>query len=500
MEHRLNMESSHMEEGERPLASVVIANYRGEELLSSCLDSLRAQDTDQPFEVVVVDDGSDDGSAELVLSRYPEVRLLVNRRNVGPAAAKNIGASVARGEYLAFLDNDVELHPSWMRYMLEAMTSDGDGLGACASHIMLNGHSAVLNSTGGMINLLGYAWDRGIFDQDSGTYRHVPRVMYACTAAMMMRKSVFEELGGFDERYRYLFEDVDLGWRMNIYGYRVCYEPRAVARHLLSFTMGKRRLRNQYLYERNRLRALIKNMESDTLRMVRRELLFWFGRRMCSEMESGLNARQKAILPLRMAQALAWNLLYLPDTLRLRKEIAARRVASDLQLISEGVLCPQIGEPPVGVDPRGNGNGTGTRPVEKELGARLEMGHARPEALGEGWYGLETDARGISFRWTAERASVFLRTGRGRRQLCIRTLMAHPECLSRVTVRIDGRQVSTFEVPNEYHVHRIPLPYNIGPGVHEVEIEVENPFRPKDTLRVEDHRTLGIAVAYLGLH
>ncbi|MBC7228936.1 MAG: glycosyltransferase family 2 protein [Actinobacteria bacterium] len=485
---------------DRPLVSVIIANYRGEALLPPCLDSLRAQDTDRPFEVIVVDDGSDDGSAELVRSRYPEARLLVNARNVGPAAAKNIGASQARGDYLAFLDNDVELHPSWMRYMLEAMASGDEALGACASHIMLNGHSRVLNSTGGLINLLGYAWDRGIFKEDSGTYAHATRVMYACTAAMMISKGVFEELGGFDRRYRYLFEDVDLGWRMNIRGYRVAYEPRAVARHLLSSTMGRRRLRNQYLYERNRMRAMIKNMEADTLKLIRREFFFWFGQRMRSEMESGLTARQKVALPLRMAQAVAWNLFWLPDTLRLRKETARNRAVSDQQLISAGVLCPQIGEPPVGVDPRGNGNGAEVMAGEVEIGSRADMARVRPGALGEGWYGPETDARGVSFRWTAQRATVFLRAGRRTRHLCVRTVMAHPEGLSRVAVRIDGRQVSNFEVPNEYHVHRIPLPRPVEPGVRQVELRVENPFRPRDVLRVEDHRTLGIAVAYLGLH
>lgn len=489
-----------METKERPLASVVIANYRGETLLAPCLDSLRAQDTDLPFEVIVVDDGSDDGSADLVTSRYPEVKLMVNRRNMGPAAAKNVGAAEARGDYLAFLDNDVELHPSWMRYMLEAMTADHDRLGACASHIMLNSHSTVLNSTGGLINMLGYAWDRGIFNEDSKTYSYSLRVMYACTAAMMIRRGVFEELGGFDERYRYLFEDVDLGWRMNIRGYRVAYEPRAVARHLLSSTMGRRRLRNQYLYERNRLRALLKNMERETLRLVRKELVFWFGQRMRSEMESGLTARQKAVLPLRMAQALVWNLIRLPDTLRLRKEVADTRVVSDLELISAGVLCPQIGEPPVGLDPRGNGNGNGIGIDERELGNRLEMARAKPAALGPGWYGLETDVRGVSFRWTAESAVVYLRSGRRRRQLYIRTVMAHPDGLSRVAVRIDGRQVSTFEAPNGYHVHRIPLAHPVEPGLREVELRVENPFRPRDTLRVEDRRTLGIAVAYVGLH
>ena len=99
---------------------MVIPNYRGEELLPTCLDSVMAQPGRIPFEVIVVDDGSDDGSIELVAERYPEIKLLVNRRNVGPAAAKNLGAAASRGKYIAFLDNDVELQPGWMEAMLES--------------------------------------------------------------------------------------------------------------------------------------------------------------------------------------------------------------------------------------------------------------------------------------------------------------------------------------------------------------------------------------------
>ena len=115
-----------MVSGEKPLASVIIANYRGEDLLPSCLDSVVGQVVDFPFEIIVVDDNSDDASVELVASRYPQVEVVVNRRNKGPAAAKNIGASAANSEFIAFLDNDVELDPNWLSHMYNRVAGSGD--------------------------------------------------------------------------------------------------------------------------------------------------------------------------------------------------------------------------------------------------------------------------------------------------------------------------------------------------------------------------------------
>ncbi len=493
-------EKRDMVTGEKPLASVIIANYRGEELLPSCLDSIMGQAVDFPFEIIVVDDNSDDASVELVSSRYPEVKVVANRRNRGPAAAKNIGAAAANSEYIAFLDNDVELHPHWLSRMYGTITSSGDELGACASHILLNGYSSILNSTGGMINLLGYAWDRGIFNKDSDTYSYSRRVMYACSAAMMTRKQVFDEVGGFDERFRYLFEDADLGWRMNIYGYKVAYEPGALVKHLLSSTMGHRRLRNLYLYERNRLRALAKNMEKDTLRLVRRELSFWLWQRMRAELENGLNMGQKIVLPLRMAQALAWNMLWMPDTAKCRRDVARHRAVSDRRLIKDGVLSPQIGEPPIGEDPRVVREEQGCEAGSHAPPRKISMSRQRGGVLGPGWFDKEIDARGVAFRWTGERAAVNLKAGKKRRHVSVRTVMAHPAELTQVSMYVNGRLISTFEVPNQYHVHKIPLPGGLEPGTWEIELRVKNPFRPREALHVEDQRTLGIAVASLEIH
>lgn len=481
----------------KPRASVIIANYQGEELLPPCLESVISQETGAPYEIIVVDDGSNDGSVELVSRRYPQVRLVVNHRNRGPAAAKNIGAGEARGEYIAFLDNDVELHRGWLEAMLGRLSREDERVGACASHMLLNGYHSILNSTGGMINLLGYAWDRGIFKADSDSYSYNTRVMYACSAAMMVRKRVFEEVGGFDERFCYLFEDADLGWRMNIYGYQVVYEPQAVVKHLLSSTMGKKWLRNLYLYERNRLRASIKNMEADTLKCVHREMSYWFTHRMYKEMDNGLDFRQKVLLPLRMTQALGWNLVFLPGTLVQRRQIGRHRVISDCQLMSEGILCAQIGDPPIGEDPRLKMNDAQPAGAVRSLPRKVCMTRERDGVLGPGWHEREVDVRGVAFRWTGEKATVFLRSGGKRNYIYLRTVMAHPLGLTQVSLKVNGRPISTFEVPNHPHQHKIPVPQDIGPGPWEVELHVLNPFRPRETLQVEDQRTLGIAVASL---
>lgn len=478
-----------------PLVSFIIPSYRGADILPACLHTVLGQRTCRSFEIIVVDDGSRDESAEMVRRNFPGVKVVERRRNRGPAAAKNLGAAEAAGRYLAFLDNDVELHPDWLEAMVSRLEREREA-GACASHILLHGEGAILNSTGGMVNLLGYAWDRGIFNPDSGSYRFQDRVMYACSAAMMARREAFEEAGGFDERFRYLFEDADLGWRMNLMGYKVLYEPRAVAWHRLSSTMGGRWLRNLYLYERNRLRSLLKNMEGGSLRWMGREVVYWYFRRMYVEMENGVDLRTKFLLPLRMFQALAWNLLHLPGTMALRRRVKERRRVPDRVLLFEGLLCPQVGEPPMDRNPRdGSRVGTGRKVFRRRVMVARE-----PEwALGPGWYGREEDPHGIPFRWMGEKASLAFEGKRRGRQLVLRTVMAHPRGLSQVAIRVNGRRICVVEVPNRPHVHRIRIPEGVKGTAWEVELEVLNPFRPRDVLGIEDQRLLGVAVVSVGM-
>ncbi len=148
-----------------PLVSIIIPNYNGAGLLPACLESIKAQ-TFTDFETVVVDDCSQDGSRELLRGRYPWVRLITNATNLGPAVAKNRGLQEATGRLIAFIDNDVTLAPDWLEQMVRA-SDDWQDTCMFASKLFFADAPCVLNSTGGLANLGGYAWDRGVYESDS---------------------------------------------------------------------------------------------------------------------------------------------------------------------------------------------------------------------------------------------------------------------------------------------------------------------------------------------
>jgi len=485
-----------MKEDIKPQISFVIPNYQGENLLPACLDSIFSQKTGTTYEVIVVDDCSTDGSADLVSRSYGQVKLIVNQRNRGCAASKNIGAAEARGEHIAFLDNDIELDPHWLEAMAGRFHREGEKLGACASHILINGYSSLLNSTGGFVNLLGYAWDRGIFGQDTDSYSHNTQVMWACAASMIVRRSIFEEIGGFDSAYEYLFDDVDLGWRMNILGYGVAYEPRAIAYHHQKAAQGWKLIRRLQLYERNRLRNLLKNMQGPTVRWIRRELICNFLHRVRRELGNrNFSPLMRLSLIPRMFQALAWNVVHLRDTLSRRREVEGTRKLTDWQLMRRGVLCPFLGDPYIMEDPRLKESADRPAGQGKTRRGRVIMSNEMNGSLGAGWYAREIDIRGVYFRWMDRRAVLYLRGRKGKRHLAFSSVMAHPVDMTRVSVSINGRFISTFEVPNHPNRQKIELPPDIQPGEWEVELTVENPFSPRELLGIEDHRRLGVAVA-----
>ncbi|MGQ9537875.1 MAG: glycosyltransferase family 2 protein [Actinomycetota bacterium] len=478
--------------------SYVIPSYRGKDLLPACLQSVFSQSSKAAREVIVVDDASDDGSAEMVRELFPEVRLIVNRSNLGPAAAKNVGAAQARGRFIAFLDNDVELFPDWEEAMLNRFAREGDGLAACASRLLGEEPRGRTIGAGGIINLLGHAWDRGDLGEGESLFRYPLPVAYACTAAMMVRREALCKVGGFDERLRYAYEDADLGWRLNIAGYDVLYEPRASAWHRRNTTLGSGALFNKYHYERGRLRSWVKNLETRTVGWLIREYLFAFLRQARREGREALSRRERWGIWGRMAQVVAWNLLFLPDTLRRRSRVVSLRIRGDGELIRRGLLHPHVGAPPH-LGPRKRKEGRLPVFSSDSHPRKVVMGRRGEEALVEGWYEREKDGLGLVFRWTGQRAIAILGSRGGGKELLLRTRMGHPEGGSQAVVRVDGVGVGTIEVPNKLSLHHFPLPRAEQGRAREVEIEVLNPFRPREVLGVEDLRVLGIAVVSLEL-
>ena len=242
--------------------TVVVVNLDGAEFLPDCLDSLAAQEYPHALvTVVVVDNGSTDGSVDLLQTRYPWVTVLPQEENIGFAPAVNVGARAATGECLVFLNNDARADPRFLAELTGAYAPD-DGVAAVGARIV-SWDGLELDffegATGldGMGSQIGYGSPAHLTDAAGER-----DLLFACGGAMLIGRDTYLEIGGFDDRFFAYFEDVDLGWRMQVEGLRVVAAPEAVAYHRMHGTSSRFAFHKRvFLYERNALLCLIKNIE-----------------------------------------------------------------------------------------------------------------------------------------------------------------------------------------------------------------------------------------------
>ncbi len=218
-----------------PRASIVIPTWNGAELLAACLRSLRAQ-TFRAFEVVVVDNGSTDRTRAMLAQEFGEVRLVPLPANRGFAPATNAGLRAARGEILVCLNNDVEAEPEWLAALVAALDARPD-VGSVASKMMDAKRPGIIDAAGDGMALV--AWNLGRGQADGPRFREGREILSACAGAAAYRRAVFDRVGWFDETYFAWFEDVDLGIRAQLAGWRCWYEPGAVVRHHGSATAAR---------------------------------------------------------------------------------------------------------------------------------------------------------------------------------------------------------------------------------------------------------------------
>ena len=252
--------------GPSPLISIIVVNLNGRSLLSECLDALAAQDyPGGRVEIILVDNGSTDDSVAFVREAYPAVRVIEVGRNLGFAGGNNRGAQAATGDYLALINNDARADPRWLREMVQALESRPEV--ACAAAKILDQDGKTIDSVGPVMNLYGRAFqiEEGL-PVASGFYDEQRELLAPCGGAMMIRRDVFCQVGGFDEDYIAYYEDVDLGWRLWLYGHRVLFVPQAVVYHKQHQTGAGFPVEQRYvLSEINALRTVIKNYEEGNL-------------------------------------------------------------------------------------------------------------------------------------------------------------------------------------------------------------------------------------------
>ncbi len=258
---------------EVPSLSVVVVNYRGADDTITCLRALQTvlDYPEQRLQLVCVDNASGDDSVRRIRAEVPGVTLVESDTNLGFAGGCNLGARHATGDVLALLNSDARPDRNWALAAVEVLRGDPT-VAAVASKVLDWAGERVDYVDAGLTWFgMGYKPDAGRPLSELVSDRHEsPRdVLFATGAAMFVRAELFAELGGFDERFFMFYEDVDLGWRLNLRGWRVRYEPTSLAYHRhhasMSAVDGKDNARELYLLERNALAALYKNVSDETL-------------------------------------------------------------------------------------------------------------------------------------------------------------------------------------------------------------------------------------------
>lgn len=226
--------------------TVIIPNYKGKDYICPCLDSLRAQQEtwalmhgqSRLFTTIVVDNGSEDGSLELIRQGYPEVKVIALPENTGFCHAVNVGIQQADTPYVLLLNNDTVVRPGFITALLERMESDEKIFSVSPMMLSMQDESRV-DDAGDRYNALGWAFARGK-GQPAGRYEKSVRIFAACGGASLYRREAVLRLGGFDENHFAYLEDIDIGYRALIHGWHNVYEPKAKVLHAGSAASGSR--------------------------------------------------------------------------------------------------------------------------------------------------------------------------------------------------------------------------------------------------------------------
>lgn len=239
--------------------TVIIPNYNGKEYLKACLDSL-LQCEPMDFHVIVVDNGSTDGSVALLENHYPTVETIFLPENTGFAPAVNRGLEHTKTEFALLLNNDTTVEKDFVKRLEMALGTQKKAFSVSAKMVMMH-DPRLLDGAGDLYCALGWAFALGKGKEVEKHYTGSARIFSSCGGAAIYRMDVMKEIGFFDENHFAYLEDVDVGYRAKIRGYYNCYEPSAVCYHAGSGFSGSRY--NEFkirLSSRNSVYLIWKNM------------------------------------------------------------------------------------------------------------------------------------------------------------------------------------------------------------------------------------------------
>lgn len=220
----------------KPKVSFIIVNWNGKEFLKECIDSILSQ-TYKNYEIIIVDNGSSDGSIEFLERNYDIEKLIKLEKNYGFAEANNIAISYATGDYIALINNDLVLESNWLKENLDVfIRNHKQNIGMVATKILQYHNRDYIDSAGVEYLPFGAIKDYKGLNKDDEIVNIEKEVFGACAAAALYKKDMINEIGFFDKEFFAYFEDSDLNFRAQLFGYNCIYNPKAVSYHIGSAT------------------------------------------------------------------------------------------------------------------------------------------------------------------------------------------------------------------------------------------------------------------------
>ena len=247
----------------KPLVSIIIVNYNGRPFLDDCLKSLHQINYNE-IEIILVDNSSSDDSLDFVKREYPNIIIIKLEKNRGFAEPNNIGTKIAKGDYFLFLNNDTIVEPNFVSELIKTALKDSK-IGILQSLLLKPGGE--IDSSGDFID------ETGIVFNSKKPISNDREIFSARGACMMVQRNLFEKLGGFDEKFYFSFEDVDLGWRARIFGYKIVVIANSKVRHRGGKTTNKKETKLAFHGLKNQLSMKITNFE---LKFALKSFLMFF--------------------------------------------------------------------------------------------------------------------------------------------------------------------------------------------------------------------------------
>ncbi|MEI6632891.1 MAG: glycosyltransferase family 2 protein [Chlamydiota bacterium] len=485
-----------------PLVYVIVLSWNGMEHLPVCLASLKRQSYPN-FRVLLVDNGSTDGSRSYVRREHPGVELIENGRNLGFAEGNNRGMRLAmeRGaEFVILLNNDTECDADLVAALVAAAMTD-PSVGACAAKLLFFDARTVLNGIGTEVTMLGCGGDRGMGEKDEGQYNRIEEVFGVSGGACLLRSAALRKVGLFEPGYFIFLEDIDLSWRIRLAGYRILAVPGSVVYHKFNATMGSFSAFRIFLNEKNRIRNVLKNFSARTLRTVLPRMLR-YDTKLVRDIVAGGGARSFAramIYP----RAYAWNLLHLPGLLVMRRRVRGFRAVSDEEMLR--FITPVYGQshritPDYPVHDRRLYERSSAKPP------RIVMGESDTASLGAGWANLyRAGPAGEKARRLSTDAWFFLPRSPGAAEFLEIAFVGCPVKPLSGEVFANGARVGPFALDKDER-RTIRFPLGVRPrlltdiqGVWECRIVTKEGWRQNDDFGNGDYRLLGPSVGTITL-